>query len=324
MVATYTQLLAERYKGKLDENADKYIHYAVDGALRMRALVRDLLLFSRVGRSQEAPQATDCNLVLQSVIANLQQVVQETGARISYHDSPVLLADQLELLQLFQNLIGNAIKFRGAAPPDVRVTANKKKDRVAVLSPRQRHRPRDLQENRGTQPGAHLGGISARPGIHIPVYLATCQRVRCIRFIHRKLIPKCCDILGGCKRRYNVSSVTDGEEAMSFLCHEGKYSDAATPDLVVLDLSLPRKDGRAVLKQLKSDSRFSKIPVVVFTTSQASSDITSSYELGANCYIQKPVDFDQFRNTVKSVGFYWLLINQAPVTTGAAKAATQP
>ena len=131
------------------------------------------------------------------------------------------------------------------------------------------------------------------------------------------------EILGSSKRQYNVSSVVDGEEAILFLCHEGKYSAAPTPDLVVLDLNLPRKDGRAVLKELKSDSRFSKIPVVVFTTSQASTDIESSYELGANCYIQKPVDFDQFRETVKSVGLYWLLINQAPVTVGAAKGAAQ-
>jgi two-component system, chemotaxis family, response regulator Rcp1 len=127
------------------------------------------------------------------------------------------------------------------------------------------------------------------------------------------------EILGGCKRRYHVSSVGNGEEAISFLHRRGKYADAPCPDLVILDLNLPRKDGRAVLKELKTDSLFYKIPIVVFTTSQASSDITSSYALGANCYIQKPVDFDQFRATVKNVGFYWLLINQAPVMAEAAK-----
>ncbi len=131
------------------------------------------------------------------------------------------------------------------------------------------------------------------------------------------------EILGSCKQHYHVSSVGDGEQAISFLHRRGKYCDAPAPDLVILDLNLPRKDGRTVLKDLKSDSRFCKVPIVVFTTSQASSDITSCYELGANCYIQKPVDFDQFRDTVKSVGFYWLLINQAPVVAGAAKSAAQ-
>ena len=127
MVATYTQLLAERYEGRLDENADKYIHYAVDGVLRMQTLVKDLLAFSRVGRRQEAPQDIDSNLVVQSVIANLQAAIQESGAHVSYHDLPLLLADHSELLQLFQNLIGNAIKFRRTEGPEVRITATKKK-----------------------------------------------------------------------------------------------------------------------------------------------------------------------------------------------------
>jgi len=127
MVANYTQLLAERYKGQLDENADRYIHYAVDGALRMQTLVKDLLTFSRVGRRQEAPQNTDCNLVVRSVMANLQSVIRENDARISYRDLPVLLADHTELVQLFQNLIANAIKFRRSERPEVRITAEKKK-----------------------------------------------------------------------------------------------------------------------------------------------------------------------------------------------------
>jgi signal transduction histidine kinase len=127
MVATYTQLLAERYQGKLDENADKYIHYAVDGALRMQTLVKDLLAFSRVGRLQQPPQDTDCSLVVRSVMANLQAAVAETGARITYQALPILVADQSELLQLFQNLIGNAIKFRGPEPPEIRITAKKRK-----------------------------------------------------------------------------------------------------------------------------------------------------------------------------------------------------
>jgi signal transduction histidine kinase len=127
MVATYTQLLAERYEGKLDENADKYIHYAVEGALRMQTLVKDLLAFSRVGRKQETPRETDCNLVVRNVIANLRSLIQETGARISYEALPVLVADPSELPQLFQNLIGNAIKFRRAEPPEIRITAKKNK-----------------------------------------------------------------------------------------------------------------------------------------------------------------------------------------------------
>jgi signal transduction histidine kinase len=123
MVATYTQLLAERYGGQLDDNADKYIHYAVDGALQMQALVQDLLAFSRVGRPGADLQSTDCNVVLEIAIKNLQAAIDESGTRITSDRLPVILADSSQLLQVFQNLIGNAIKFRGSDPPAIQISA---------------------------------------------------------------------------------------------------------------------------------------------------------------------------------------------------------
>lgn len=126
MVAMYTQLLAERYQGRLDENAEKYIHYIVDGALRMQTLVRDLLAFSRVGRQGAPLQSVDCNAVVAIALQNLQAAIQDSGARIEYSQLPTLIADSSQLTQLFQNLIGNAIKFRGAEPPQIRVSAEKR------------------------------------------------------------------------------------------------------------------------------------------------------------------------------------------------------
>jgi signal transduction histidine kinase len=127
MVAAYTQLLAEKYQGKLDENADKYIHYAVDGALRMQTLVKDLLAFSRVGRQGRNPQPIDCNLIVGSAIANLQARIHENGAQVMCEGLPTIVAQSSELVQLFQNLIGNAIKFRSSQAPEIRITAQKKK-----------------------------------------------------------------------------------------------------------------------------------------------------------------------------------------------------
>lgn len=126
MVATFTQLLAERYQGKLDSDADKYIHYAVDGALRMQQLVQDLLAFSRVGRQSFAPRRTDCNTVLQAALQNLQVAIQESGAVVQHTQLPVVIADSSQLVQVFQNLIGNAIKFRASESPVVRVSAKTK------------------------------------------------------------------------------------------------------------------------------------------------------------------------------------------------------
>jgi chemotaxis family two-component system response regulator Rcp1 len=132
------------------------------------------------------------------------------------------------------------------------------------------------------------------------------------------------EVLKRSKPGFRVSTVLDGAEALAFLRRRGRYTGKARPDLIVLDLELPRKHGREVLSELKHDPdrELARIPVVIFTTSQSASDINGSYELGANCYIQKPVDFEQFRETVKSAGFYWLVINQAPVAKADAQAAS--
>jgi two-component system response regulator len=111
--------------------------------------------------------------------------------------------------------------------------------------------------------------------------------------------------------------VRDGEEALDFLFCRGTYAERSfdhPPKLVLLDLKLPKVNGMEVLKQVKNDSRTRTIPVVMMTSSKEERDLVESYDLGANSYIQKPVDFDQFRETVKTVGLYWLVINQPPVT----------
>jgi chemotaxis family two-component system response regulator Rcp1 len=110
----------------------------------------------------------------------------------------------------------------------------------------------------------------------------------------------------------NLSVVEDGVEAMAFLRREGEYADAPHPDLILLDLNLPKKDGREVLKEIKSDPKLRRIPVVILTTSRAEEDIMGTYDQHANCYIIKPVDFDQFVNVVKSIEDFWLTIVRLP------------
>jgi len=123
MVATYTQLLAERYRGRLDENADKFIGYACEGALRMQALIQDLLAFSRVGRSGGACGCVDCNAALAEVLQSLGPAMKESGAVVTHGALPVVWADRSQVTQVFQNLIGNAIKFRGKEAPAISVQA---------------------------------------------------------------------------------------------------------------------------------------------------------------------------------------------------------
>jgi CheY-like chemotaxis protein len=108
------------------------------------------------------------------------------------------------------------------------------------------------------------------------------------------------------RRPFHVNVVSDGAEAISFLRRLGKYGAAPAADLVVLDLNLPRKDGREVLSDVRADPALAKIPVVVFTTSQANSDITRTYELGANCYLRKPGNLPDFLAVVQSMADFWL------------------
>jgi two-component system response regulator len=111
----------------------------------------------------------------------------------------------------------------------------------------------------------------------------------------------------------NIVVARDGEEALDFLFCRGAFAQRSfehPPKLVLLDLKLPKVDGMEVLKQVKSDPRTKTIPIVIMTSSKEERDLVAGYNLGANSYIQKPVDFDQFRETVKSTGLYWLVINQ--------------
>jgi chemotaxis family two-component system response regulator Rcp1 len=114
------------------------------------------------------------------------------------------------------------------------------------------------------------------------------------------------------KVRLNLSVARDGVEAMAFLRKEGVFAGTARPDLVLLDLNLPKKDGREVLRDIKNDPQLLRIPVIVLTTSESNEDILSTYGLHSNCYITKPVDMDQFVKVVKLIEEFWFVVAKIP------------
>jgi PAS domain S-box-containing protein len=126
MVKSYCQLLQRRYQGQLDESANEFIGYAVDGVNRMQVLIDGLLSYSRVNTRGKPFEPTDCSALLRDVLANLEVAIQESGATVTCESLPTVMADRTQMLQMFQNLIGNAIKFRGEAPPQVRVRGVRK------------------------------------------------------------------------------------------------------------------------------------------------------------------------------------------------------
>ncbi len=110
----------------------------------------------------------------------------------------------------------------------------------------------------------------------------------------------------------NLSVVSDGVEALDFLNRTEKYSDSPEPDLILLDLNMPRKDGREVLEEIKNDERLAHIPVVVLTTSESEQDVLKSYKLHANCYITKPLDFEKFSKVVQQLENFWFSVVRLP------------
>ena len=114
------------------------------------------------------------------------------------------------------------------------------------------------------------------------------------------------------KLKNNLYVAEDGVEAMNFLYKTGKYSKMPRPDLIILDLNLPKKDGREVLAEIKNDDNLKRIPVVILTISKAEEDILKTYNLHANCYVTKPLDLDQFMKVVRSIEDFWLTIVKLP------------
>ena len=120
------------------------------------------------------------------------------------------------------------------------------------------------------------------------------------------------EALKDAKLMIHLSEVDDGVKALAYLRKQGAYAGASTPDLVLLDLNLPKKDGREVLQEMKADSKLKQIPVVILTTSDAQADIVKAYAAGGNCYVTKPVGLDQFTKVVKAIEQFWFSVVKLP------------
>ena len=163
MVSSYTQLLERRYRGKLDADADEFIGYAVDGAARMQDLINDLLAYSRVGTPGKATEPTDSNRVFNQVIASLKATIEDNGAVVTHKTLPTVMAEESELVHLFQNLVVNAIKFHGEEQPRVHASAeHNEKDWVfSVRGQRYRNRAGVLRSHlRRLSTPAYQGQVS--------------------------------------------------------------------------------------------------------------------------------------------------------------------
>src|SRR5437899_3741502 len=288
--------------------------------------------------------------MVELAIANLQVATRESGAQITYDHLPVVLANSSQVPQVFQNLIGNAIKFRGPKTPQIQITAERQENEwlFSVADNGIGIAPEYCQDifvifkrlhTRTEYPGNGIGLAICRKIIEQAEEYGSHRRrvvVRLSNSLSRQhqasgkgkamktsteilLVddnPADLDLTTEMLSRGEFSgrmrTVNDGAEAIAFLHGQGKYAGAQVPDLIVLDLNLPKKDGRAVLADVKNDPALRKTPVVIFSTSQAARDILGSYELGANSYVSKPGDLQQFALAVKSIQDFWFCCARLP------------
>jgi len=173
-IKNFTSLLNRRYKGKLGEDADEFVGYIIDGADRMETLIKDLLAYSRAGRSNKAPAPVDSGRAFRTALSNLQGAIQSSGAQVEGGELPQVVANDVEMVQLFQNLISNAIKYRSDRAPEIHIGAVKK-DRVWIF---------EVQDNgMGVPPGEQqriFGVFQRLHGRELPgsgIGLATCARI---------------------------------------------------------------------------------------------------------------------------------------------------
>ena len=353
MVASFVELLAKRYEGQLDEKADMYIGFAVEGATRMQALIQSLLAYSRVDSRGGEPEPIDPNRVVGEVLTGLQRLIQETGARgrrrrpAAGHGRP----DAVQ--QLFQNLIENAVKFRAEAPPLVSISATTSGDMAEFIladngigmDPQYNERIFTVFQRlitRGAYPGTGIGlsickRIVERHGGRIWVEselgkgrrstsrcrsrprtrpMTDAPRNRNVEILlvedDRADVELTRQALTLGKLANTLHVARDGVEALAFLRRQGEPHLGAAPGPVLLDLGLPRKDGREVLAEMKADPDLRRIPVVVVTSSSDEGAIAEAYSLHANCCIAKPMQLDAFVDVVRQIEDFWLAIVTLP------------
>ena len=346
MISSYLQLLRRRYHGELDSDADEFIDFAVDGAARMRDLIDGLLTFSRAGRGDQPFEPVD----LQELAERAADGVAAPGGaapRIAVGPLPTVPGDAQGLGQLFQNLIGNAVKFVPAdRVAEVGVDAEREGDlwrftvtdngiglepayaeRIFRMFQRlhtarrlsgHRHRPGDRQEGRRAARRHDLGRAARRRRqplqLHAPGRDGRTVSGRSILLVEDNAgdVRLTREALREADVAVELVAVPDGEEALAYLRNEGIHADAVPPDLILLDLNLPKKNGLEVLEEIKGDPELRRTPVIMLTTSSSARDVTACYDRGVNCFVVKPLDLDDFTGLVQAINRFWFEVAVLP------------
>ncbi|HND66221.1 MAG TPA: response regulator, partial [Candidatus Obscuribacter sp.] len=337
-VQGFANLLADSTRGKLEKDQEEFIGFILDGTSRMQNLIRAILLHSESGKVEDGKHATDCNSVMNEVLANLSTSIKESEATFELDRLPRVAVQRLHLIQLFQNMVSNAIKYRGTEPPLISITAEENATQW-LFSVRDNGIGIDHKyANKIFDMFARLHGKSQYPGTGMG--LAICKRIvtshggniwvestpgdgsiffftlPAVEKVRRKAMKDNIEILlvedtpsdvrltqEALKRsdlKYEMHVVNDGEEAMEHLIRL-KESHQDLPDVILLDLNMPRKNGHEVLAEIKNDSVLRAIPVVLLTVSENDEDVLEALKLKMNYYIAKPVSAPKLTALLSSI-----------------------
>ena len=336
----FSKLLLVGYADKLDAKGQEYLHLVRESAQRMGELIDDLLLLSRVGRAGLSRDRIDLSEIARGISEELKKKDPDRHIEWCIEDQLLVEADSGLMRVAFDNLLGNAWKFTSkVSGPRIEVGTSQREG-VAVFfvrdngagfnmewaeklfSPFQRLHTESEFEGTGIGLATvyrivdrHGGRIWAESAVdHGATFYFTIPPAR-----HVEDNANDVKLTLYAFEKSNISSeivvVGDGEEAIDYLFATGRYAGRdpkVMPEVILLDMKLPKIDGLGVLRRLRADERTRRLPVVMLTSSKEENDVASSYNLGANSFVRKPVDFDQFIDAARHLGVYWLVMNEPP------------
>ncbi|MBS2007490.1 MAG: response regulator [Cyanobacteria bacterium SZAS TMP-1] len=339
-VQGFVNLLAENTKGKLDQDCEEFIEYILDGTARMQQLIQSVLLHSSITAEETAYASSDCNAVLEEVLANLDASIRENKAELEIDSLPTVGVERSQLVQLFQNLISNAIKYRGTQSPRIFVGAERTvndwlfsvRDNGIGIDSKYADKIFDMfarlhgkTKYQGTGMGLaickkivelHGGKIWVESEVGEGcIFLFTLPAARKLK--RRASMDNNIEILlvedtpsdirltqEALKRsglQYNLTIANDGVEAMEMLNDLKTSKDKRLPDIILLDLNMPRKNGHEVLADIKADDKLRQISVVLLTVSQRDEDVMEALKLKMNYYLAKPVTAAKVSVLIKAI-----------------------
>lgn len=333
----FVSLLSENIKGKIDSESDEYLDFIEKGAKRMQELIKSILQHSEIKTFSDEEFVTDCNSVLEEVVRNLKDTIKETHTNLEIHPLPQVGVERGQMVQLFQNLISNAIKYQGHEKPDIQISAEKIIDKW-LFSVRDKSMGIDpANYDKIFDMFARLHSSVRYPGTGMG--LAICKKIvnsyegsiwvesklgegsiffftlPAAKVVVEKSDPNEIDILlvedspadvklakealrrSGLK--YKLTVTNDGLEALNYL-HRIKASNRALPSIILLDLNMPNMNGHEVLNEIKNDLTLKEIPVILLTVSDRASDIDEALRLKMNYFVPKPVTAKKISTLIKS------------------------